>query len=62
MWHQLLVAVSLVLVIEGLLPFVSPRGWRDAVAQIARLPLHQIRIVGLTSMLVGTLLLYLVNH
>lgn len=62
MWHQLLVAVSLVLVIEGMLPFVSPRGWREAMVQIAQLPDRQIRIIGLISMLAGTLLLYLVNH
>ncbi len=62
MWHEVLVAASLVMVIEGILPFVSPRGWREAVIQIARLPDGQLRIIGLISMLAGTLLLYLVNH
>lgn len=62
MGHDLLVAISLLLVLEGLLPFVSPRGWREAIVAVARLPDRQIRIVGLCSMLAGTLLLYVTNH
>lgn len=62
MGHDLLVAISLLLVLEGILPFVSPRGWREAIIAVARLPDRQIRVIGLCSMLAGTLLLYMVNH
>ena len=62
MGHDLLVAMSLVLVLEGLLPFISPDRWRDAVTTIARMPGRQIRITGLVSMLAGTALLYFINH
>jgi uncharacterized protein YjeT (DUF2065 family) len=62
MGHDLLVALSLFLVLEGILPFISPGLWRDAIIAVARMPDRQIRIMGLGSMLTGTLLLYLVNH
>jgi len=62
MGHDLLVAISLLLVLEGLLPFISPDRWRDAIVAVARLPGRHIRLIGLGSMLTGTLLLYLINH
>lgn len=62
MGHDLLVALSLLLVLEGILPFISPVRWRETIVVVARLPARQIRIIGLCSMLAGTLLLYLTNH
>jgi len=55
---EILSAVALLLVFEGLLPFASPRGYRQAVARLASLPDRQLRLVGLASMLGGVLLLY----
>ena len=43
--------------IEGLLPFVSPRSYRRMVAEIARLGDNQIRNVGLVVMLIGVVIL-----
>ena len=60
-WSDLLAAFALYLVIEGLLPFVSPRGWKQSIEQIARLSDRQLRMVGLASMLAGVLLLALVR-
>ena len=48
-------AVALVLVIEGLFPFLSPSGWRRMFAQILRLSDGQIRFFGLCSILMGAL-------
>ena len=48
-------AVALVLVIEGLFPFLSPSGWRRMFAQILRMSDGQIRFFGLCSILVGVL-------
>jgi len=62
MRHDLLVALSLFLVFEGILPFISPELWREAIIAVARMPDRQLRLMGLGSMLTGTLLLYLVNH
>ena len=58
MWYEVFTALALVLVIEGLLPFISPHGYRKAVIQLAQLPLKNIRLVGLVSMLIGILILY----
>ena len=61
MWHDLSVAFCLLLVIEGIVPFLSPRAWRRMVASAAQMDDRGLRAVGLGSMLVGTALLYLVN-
>jgi len=53
----LLMAFALMLVIEGLLPFLAPSVWRDAFRRIMQLSDGQIRFIGLTSMLAGVLLL-----
>jgi hypothetical protein len=54
-----LMALALMLVIEGLLPFLAPGLWRDTFRRIIKLSDGQIRFFGLTSMLVGLLLLLL---
>jgi uncharacterized protein len=56
-WDLLLPACALVLVIEGVLPFLSPAGWRRLFEQATRLSDGQIRFLGLSSMLVGLVLL-----
>lgn len=61
MWHELGVALCLVLVIEGIIPFLYPRRWREMVMMLAEVDDKTMRIVGLVSMLVGTGLLYLIN-
>lgn len=58
-WANLLTAVALVLVLEGVLPFLSPRGWRGAFRRLTDMTDGQIRFVGLSSMLAGVLLLFL---
>jgi uncharacterized protein YjeT (DUF2065 family) len=55
-------AMALMLVFEGLMPFVSPARWRAVVERISRLSDGQIRFVGLSSMLVGLLLLLVFWH
>jgi len=54
-----LLAFALMLIIEGVLPFLAPGVWRDAFRRITQLTDGQIRFFGLTSMLVGLLLLAL---
>ncbi|WP_339515833.1 DUF2065 domain-containing protein [Pseudomonas sp. RL_15y_Pfl2_60] len=58
MWQELGIAVCLVLVLEGILPFLYPRRWRGAVEQLIQLSDRGLRLMGLTSMLLGTALLY----
>jgi len=59
MWDDLVRAIALVLVIEGMLPFLSPEGWRQAMIQAGRLSDKTLRIIGLASMVVGVLVLYM---
>jgi len=60
-WHDLGVALCLVLVIEGIMPFLYPRRWREMVMMLAEVDDRTMRVVGLISMLLGTGLLYLIN-
>ena len=52
-----LMALALMLILEGLLPFIAPNLWRDTFRKITQMSDGQIRFVGLSSMLVGLLLL-----
>jgi uncharacterized protein len=54
-----LLAFALMLILEGVLPFLAPGVWRDAFRRITQLTDGQIRFFGLTSMLIGLLLLAL---
>ncbi|HET8609413.1 MAG TPA: DUF2065 domain-containing protein [Burkholderiales bacterium] len=58
--NTLLAAVALMLVIEGLLPFVAPGMWRDTFRRLTAMSDGQIRFIGLASIAGGLLLLYLV--
>ena len=59
MLNTLLLALALMLVIEGLLPFLAPRVWRDTFRRVTELSDGQIRFIGLSSMLFGVVLLTL---
>ena len=52
-------ALALLLIFEGLLPFLSPTTWRQVFERALRMSDGQIRFIGLTSMLIGVLLLIL---
>ncbi len=60
-WTDLLAGLALYLVIEGMLPFLSPSGWRRSLAMIARLQDRQLRWFGLATMLAGLALLTMVR-
>lgn len=53
MWDTLFSALALMLVFEGLLPFLSPQRWRRVFEQATRLSDGQLRFLGLSSMLGG---------
>jgi len=55
--ESLLLAVGLVLVIEGLMPLAAPASWRAAMMRIAQLRDGQLRFIGMASILVGLLLI-----
>ena len=57
--NSLLAAVGLVLVLEGVLPFLTPRIWRDTFRKLLELSDGQLRFMGLISMLLGLGIVFL---
>lgn len=60
-WTEVFTAIALLLVIEGMLPFVRPDRYKQLVAQLAQLSDNQLRNFGLFAMIVGLLLLFVVR-
>ena len=54
----LLMALALMLILEGVLPFLAPNLWRDTFRRITQMNDGQIRFVGLSSMIVGLMILW----
>ena len=61
MLHELAVAFCLMLVIEGILPFIAPKRWRNLILMLDEVDDSTMRLIGLGSMLAGTALLLLIN-
>ncbi len=61
MWHDLAVAFCLMLVIEGIIPFIDPKRWRKMLLMLDQIDDTTMRMIGLGSMLAGTALLYIIN-
>lgn len=61
-WSDLWSALALVMVIEGLLPAISPRVYRKAMLSMAQMDSRSIRITGLVTMIAGALFLYLLKN
>ena len=59
MQNTLLLALALMLIIEGLLPFVAPKVWRETFRRVIELSDGQIRFIGLSSLLIGVVLMTL---
>jgi uncharacterized protein YjeT (DUF2065 family) len=61
MWNDLWAALALMLVLEGILPFLSPDSMRRLLQSMSEVDNRSLRISGLVSMLAGVGLLYLVR-
>ena len=61
MWQELLIALALVLIIEGIMPFLSPRGMKQLMKTMSEMDDQSIRVSGFVSMMLGLILLYIVN-
>ena len=59
--NSLILAFGLMLVLEGLLPLLSPAAWRQTFRRMIELKDGQLRFVGLASMLGGLLLILIVS-
>lgn len=60
-WQDLLRALALLMVLEGILPFALPGRWRENLLRIAALNDRLLRLIGLTSMAVGLIILQLMH-
>lgn len=61
MWQDILTAFALYLVIEGMIPFIGPGRFRQAVVKIAQLSDNHLRVSGLTVMIAGIVMLFVVR-
>jgi uncharacterized protein YjeT (DUF2065 family) len=61
MWHDFLVALAMLMILEGIYPFLSPGGMRNMMRLVAEMDDRSLRMAGLVSMLLGIVTLYLVN-
>ncbi len=62
MWHNLFSAIGLLLVMEGILPFLSPDKWRRSMLRLAEQNSRGLRVMGLTLMIVGVIVLTVVHR
>jgi hypothetical protein len=60
--NYFLTALALMLIIEGLLPFLAPGLWREAFRRLTEMSDGQLRFIGLTSMIAGLLVLLFVSR
>jgi len=60
-WYDLFAALALVLVLEGIFPFVNPAGMRRKLEMISQLNDGQLRTIGMISMAIGLLVLFFVR-
>jgi len=61
MWQSLIMAFSLMLILEGVIPFLYPNRWKVMVQKISEVDSGTMRISGFLSMIAGVVLLYLVH-
>tara|TARA_Y100001970_G_C14016150_1_gene741030 strand:- start:290 stop:481 length:192 start_codon:yes stop_codon:yes gene_type:complete len=58
LWNELLSGIAFYLIIEGLFPFISPKGWKGALFVIGKLKENKLRQFGLLLIFVGLVILY----
>jgi len=61
MWETFLMAIALMLILEGILPFLSPQMWRETFKKMIEVNDGQLRFIGLSSMIFGLVILLIVS-
>lgn len=62
MWNSLWIALGLVLVIEGLMPALNPKAFKKTMSTIRELDEGSLRVMGLVSMTVGAVVVYILTQ
>ncbi|MGH8127662.1 MAG: DUF2065 domain-containing protein [Gammaproteobacteria bacterium] len=60
--HILLIAIGVAIFLEGIVPFLSPRRFRQGLAQLLQVGDRGIRVMGLAAIVAGIVILYLVRY
>ncbi len=60
-WTELFSALALVMIIEGIIPFINPQGYKNAMQQMLAMPEPTLRVVGFGLMLVGAISLFFIR-
>ena len=61
MWTELLSAVALVFILEGILPFVNPNWMKRVFLETSQMDNSTLRFIGVSCMLIGVVMLYIVR-
>ncbi|MGH1471753.1 MAG: DUF2065 domain-containing protein [Cellvibrionaceae bacterium] len=61
MWDDIIRAFCLMLIFEGMLPFLYPSRWRGLVEQLSQMSEKSLRTMGLVSMAIGVCILYIIR-
>ena len=59
--HPIIAAVALVLVLEGIMPFLAPQQWKQMLQQISQMSDKNLRIMGAVMMIVGAVLFKMIQ-
>lgn len=62
MWHEILIAGALMLVLEGLLPILNPKLFKQMMYTASQMDEQQLRVTGLISMVIGAVIIYLLKN
>jgi uncharacterized protein YjeT (DUF2065 family) len=62
MWHEILIAGALMLVLEGLLPILNPKMFKQMMLSVSQMTEQQLRWTGIMSMIIGAVAVYLLKH
>ena len=62
MWNDLLIAVGFLLVLEGIVPFLSPDHWRNMMVKLVAHNNNILRVMGFVSMVLGAIIVYIVRR
>jgi uncharacterized protein YjeT (DUF2065 family) len=62
MWHEILIAGALMLVLEGLLPILNPKMFKQMMLSASQMTDQQLRWSGIISMIIGAATIYLLKH
>ena len=62
MWHEILIAGALMLVLEGLLPILNPKMFKQMMQNASQMTEQQLRWTGIMSMVIGAIAIYVLKH